>query len=66
MGARRDGKPYEFNPAGRYTVSRQRLVMEATLVVVVRCDACGNLFEDQLGELSPCPHCHKFARGAAA
>jgi Zn finger protein HypA/HybF involved in hydrogenase expression len=55
-----------YNPAGRYAYrgSVQRIA-QIPPTIVVRCDACGNLFEDALGEMHPCPHCHRIARGAA-
>jgi Zn finger protein HypA/HybF involved in hydrogenase expression len=33
--------------------------------VVVRCGKCAGLFNEELGALGPCPHCHSFERGGA-
>lgn len=52
-----------YNPAGRY---RERGAADRlAAVVTVRCAACGAVFEDVAGDMNPCPHCQKIARGAA-
>ena len=34
-------------------------------ILTVRCGHCLGVYEDAVDALSPCPWCHRFARGAA-
>jgi hypothetical protein len=55
--------------ACRDGIKAKRVFLPKTITpsarVVVRCGHCAGVFEDAVDALSPCPYCHRFARGAA-